>query len=314
MKAITIHQPWASLIVVGAKRFETRSWETKYRGPIAIHASKQEWYLAYFQNTTLQDAVIRAFGGEPDHERGSARNWNFKPHYGKIIATESDVLAALRANDASSAMISITPRVGSDDAVVSPTPAYTKLQAGEPYTLAWAAADPKGTQNGLIFSAKNDPDRVPPIVGSAGNAFSIAYVVDSSPFIEEPYLEYSAASHSFTVHASVDGPLYHKVFIQAYNDPASGCYQDPVKANERALEYAITTTANDVRAPFANSAAASGLVDLSLADRSTGPANLKPGTCSITPPWATPQAPRTCAATPTIWSSPPNSWAPGATT
>lgn len=38
MKAITILQPWASLIACGAKKIETRSWPTKYRGPIAIHA------------------------------------------------------------------------------------------------------------------------------------------------------------------------------------------------------------------------------------------------------------------------------------
>lgn len=38
MKAITIYQPWASLIPLGAKKIETRSWATKYRGPIAIHA------------------------------------------------------------------------------------------------------------------------------------------------------------------------------------------------------------------------------------------------------------------------------------
>jgi activating signal cointegrator 1 len=38
MKAITIYQPWAQLIAVGAKTFETRSWATKHRGPIAIHA------------------------------------------------------------------------------------------------------------------------------------------------------------------------------------------------------------------------------------------------------------------------------------
>lgn len=42
MKAITIHQPWASLISIGAKRFETRGWKTNYRGPIAIHASKKD--------------------------------------------------------------------------------------------------------------------------------------------------------------------------------------------------------------------------------------------------------------------------------
>lgn len=41
MKAITIHQPWASLIAHGHKRYETRSWRTHYRGPIAIHASQR---------------------------------------------------------------------------------------------------------------------------------------------------------------------------------------------------------------------------------------------------------------------------------
>lgn len=41
MKAITIKQPWASLIALGEKGFETRSWRTKYRGEIAIHAGKE---------------------------------------------------------------------------------------------------------------------------------------------------------------------------------------------------------------------------------------------------------------------------------
>lgn len=39
MKAVTIWQPWASLIACGAKKYETRGWPTKYRGPIAIHAA-----------------------------------------------------------------------------------------------------------------------------------------------------------------------------------------------------------------------------------------------------------------------------------
>lgn len=40
MKAITLTQPWASLVAAGQKRIETRSWSTSYRGPIAIHAAK----------------------------------------------------------------------------------------------------------------------------------------------------------------------------------------------------------------------------------------------------------------------------------
>jgi len=40
MKAITLRQPWATLVAIGAKEIETRSWRTSYRGPIAIHAGK----------------------------------------------------------------------------------------------------------------------------------------------------------------------------------------------------------------------------------------------------------------------------------
>lgn len=40
MKALSLFQPWASLCAGGMKRFETRSWQTPYRGPLAIHASK----------------------------------------------------------------------------------------------------------------------------------------------------------------------------------------------------------------------------------------------------------------------------------
>ena len=40
MKVITIKQPWASLIAEGYKIYEFRTWNTKYRGEILIHAGK----------------------------------------------------------------------------------------------------------------------------------------------------------------------------------------------------------------------------------------------------------------------------------
>lgn len=40
MKTLSLTQPWASLVAVGAKRIETRSWYTSHRGPLAIHAAK----------------------------------------------------------------------------------------------------------------------------------------------------------------------------------------------------------------------------------------------------------------------------------
>ena len=67
MKAITIHQPWASLIAIGAKHYETRSWATKYRGPITIHASKKEALLTMWRlpkETT--EAVFETFKNNAD--------------------------------------------------------------------------------------------------------------------------------------------------------------------------------------------------------------------------------------------------------
>ena len=40
MKVLTIKQPWASLILLGLKKYEFRSWKTEYRGELLIHAGK----------------------------------------------------------------------------------------------------------------------------------------------------------------------------------------------------------------------------------------------------------------------------------
>ncbi len=49
MKALSIKQPWASLIAHGIKDIENRTWATKYRGTIYIHASSKP----SFNNLTL---------------------------------------------------------------------------------------------------------------------------------------------------------------------------------------------------------------------------------------------------------------------
>lgn len=41
MKALSIRQPWAWLIVAGYKDIENRRWSTGFRGRIYIHASKK---------------------------------------------------------------------------------------------------------------------------------------------------------------------------------------------------------------------------------------------------------------------------------
>ena len=42
MKALTIKEPWASLIINGYKKYEFRSWKINYRGKVLIHAGNIE--------------------------------------------------------------------------------------------------------------------------------------------------------------------------------------------------------------------------------------------------------------------------------
>jgi hypothetical protein len=41
MMGLSLWQPWASLMALNAKKIETRSWPTDYRGLVAIHAAKK---------------------------------------------------------------------------------------------------------------------------------------------------------------------------------------------------------------------------------------------------------------------------------
>ena len=56
MKVITLKQPWATLVAEGIKKYEFRSWKTKYRGKILIHAGigvdKEE--LDRYKNLNLE--------------------------------------------------------------------------------------------------------------------------------------------------------------------------------------------------------------------------------------------------------------------
>lgn len=99
MKAISLWQPHASLIAIGEKLYETRSWSTRYRGPIAIHASKTQeemkdiWQsIQHAKKTDWQYA--RAFTRATYDafklwmEREGLTVWNFKNlPYGAIVCT-----------------------------------------------------------------------------------------------------------------------------------------------------------------------------------------------------------------------------------
>ena len=41
LKVLTVKNPFAFLILAGVKKYEIRSWNTKYRGQLYIHSAKQ---------------------------------------------------------------------------------------------------------------------------------------------------------------------------------------------------------------------------------------------------------------------------------
>lgn len=62
MKAITICQPYAHLIVIGHKRVENRTWPTSYRGPLLIHAGKSKAWLSTTEVAPWKDPAELQYG------------------------------------------------------------------------------------------------------------------------------------------------------------------------------------------------------------------------------------------------------------
>lgn len=115
MKAITLHQPWASLVMIGRKLYETRSWPTPYRGVLAIHAGK-----------TLPDYALD-FCAEFDGELTAA---------GIPDATELPLGVVLGC-------VRLTGCIRTDDGFARTLPAHAKAWGNwEPGRYAWRLEGP----------------------------------------------------------------------------------------------------------------------------------------------------------------------------
>lgn len=69
MRVLTLYQPWASLTELRYKKIEPRSWATKYRGPLLIHAAAnvpgwarklwlQEPFISIFPDTLPVGSIV----------------------------------------------------------------------------------------------------------------------------------------------------------------------------------------------------------------------------------------------------------------
>lgn len=66
MKALSVIQPWASLIAVGIKDIENRTWRTNFRGEFLLHASAKRlsvgWNALTDEQRTAAARLIHPFG------------------------------------------------------------------------------------------------------------------------------------------------------------------------------------------------------------------------------------------------------------
>ncbi len=90
MKALTLTQPWASLVILGRKRVETRPVLFKHRGPLAIHASRE-----VDEGAMRNDKILAALVDLPIDP--AKTNWELPT--GKVLGTV-DVVDGARFVDA----------------------------------------------------------------------------------------------------------------------------------------------------------------------------------------------------------------------
>ncbi|MEL6462331.1 MAG: ASCH domain-containing protein [Cyanobacteria bacterium J06621_15] len=72
LKAISLWQPWASLIKLGLKHYETRSWKTKYRGKLLICSAAKSTKEQYQQYLKIDSEVKLPLWDETNFLRGYA--------------------------------------------------------------------------------------------------------------------------------------------------------------------------------------------------------------------------------------------------
>lgn len=91
MKALTLWQPWATLVAMEVKKIETRCWSTKYRGEIAIHSAvkPQAKYLGISSATeTFRDELADVFSVRRDRDQRGGKHVDDilkNLPYGKIL-------------------------------------------------------------------------------------------------------------------------------------------------------------------------------------------------------------------------------------
>jgi hypothetical protein len=88
MKALSIKQPWAQLIIIGAKDVENRTRPTSFRGRFAVHVS--------LRRADYEDVDIEAI--PRDLQEPAKRAWERNASAGRVIGTV-ELIDCIRDSD-----------------------------------------------------------------------------------------------------------------------------------------------------------------------------------------------------------------------
>ena len=97
MKALSLKQPWAELIVSGKKTIETRKWKTNFRGEFFIHASKNS-DLKYCEEMNLKNLITGCLIGKcelidvKEYKNKEDFNKDYKKHFAKTFVRYGFIL------------------------------------------------------------------------------------------------------------------------------------------------------------------------------------------------------------------------------
>src|SRR4030042_1079225 len=109
IKAISLWEPWASLVRTGAKKWETRSWATNHRGPLLICAAKGGLPKAelreILQDGVIQEGLYHIKDWQRKKNNGMLSEWSISPYvhtsdlnFGKAVAIV-EIIDCIKTDD-----------------------------------------------------------------------------------------------------------------------------------------------------------------------------------------------------------------------
>ena len=109
IRALTLHQPWASLVAWGVKRYETRPRPLSYRGPLAIHAAKA-WSPA---DEVVTVALLQELAKLGALSAETLRDVSGRAHRGCVVAV-ADLVSCERMVEGDSPVGPLRDTIGVD--------------------------------------------------------------------------------------------------------------------------------------------------------------------------------------------------------